>query len=71
MPATKVYVKVLLASTSVVVSAPITVLAATFSATVDALNAMSVGTSLTFVTVRVNSRSKVNPPASVVRTRTA
>ena len=70
VPATMVYVKVLLASTSVVVSAPITVLAATFSATLVALNAISVGTSLTFVTVRVNTFSKLKPPWSVVLTLT-
>ena len=56
------YVKVLLTSTSVVVSAPITVLAATFSVTVVALNAISVGTSFTLVTVMVNAFSKLKPP---------
>ena len=67
-PATKVYVNVLPASESVVLSVPITVLAATFSVTVVALNAIAIGASLTLVTVMVNAFSKLKPPWSVVLT---
>ena len=42
-------------STSVVLRVPITVLAATFSLTLVALNVMSVGASLTLLTLMVNA----------------
>ena len=62
VPATKVYVKVLPASTSVVLSVPIVLFAATFSATEFAVKAISDGTSLTLVIVMVSAFSKLKPP---------
>jgi len=64
-------VKVLLASGSVVESVPMAAETALFSAIEVAVRAMSVGVSLTFVTVIVNCYSNQSPPWSVDRTRTA
>ena len=57
------------ASTSVVASVPTVVPAAWFSGTVLVDRAMSVGPSLTLLTVIVNTFSNVSGPLSVVRTR--
>ena len=62
VPATKVYVKVLSASTSVVLSVPIVLFADIFSATEFAVKAISDGTSLTLVIVMVSAFSKLKPP---------
>ena len=70
VPVTSVYVKVLVASGSVVERVPTTALAPAFSAIDDAERATSVGVSLTFVTVIVNAFSVKSPPWSVERTRT-
>ena len=60
---------VLPASGSVVESAPTVVPEAWFSATLAAESAMSVGVSLTLVTVIVKTFSKSSAPWSVERTR--
>ena len=57
-------------SGSVVDSVPTTALAPAFSAIVLFDSAMSVGVSLTLVTVMAKAFSKNRPPASVLRTRT-
>ncbi len=48
---------------------PTVVPEASFSATLELLSAMSVGASLTLVTVIVKTFSKVSRPLSVARTR--
>ncbi len=70
-PETSEYVAVSPASTSVVLSVPTIALEPAFSAIEFTLREMSVGVSLTFVTVIVNVLSKVEFPASVVRTQIA
>ena len=70
MPATRVSVKVLPESGSVVESVPMTAPTALSSAIEVAEMAMSVGFSLTFVTEIVNAFSVKSPPWSVERTRT-
>ena len=58
------------ASWSVALRVPMTVPAGSFSATDALLRAMSVGASLTLVTVMVKDFSKTLPAESVVRTLT-
>ena len=70
VPPTRVYVKVLSASESVVESVPMKAPSALFSAIEVADRAMSVGISLTFVTEIANAFSVKSPPWSVERTRT-
>ena len=70
VPLTSVKVCVDPASTSVAVNVPTIAFAALFSARLLADSAMSVGASLTSVTVMAKAFSKNRPPASVARTRT-
>ena len=69
VPATSVYVKVFAASTSVVLRAPTAALGPAFSEMLEADNTISVGASLTFVTLITNDFSVNNPTGSVDRIR--
>ena len=70
VPATKLYVNVLLASGSVVPSVPTVAFVPEFSAIRAEEMTMSIGASLTFVTLITNTFSVNKPPWSVDRKRT-
>ncbi len=69
VPATRLKLCVLAASGSVAESVPTVVPDAWFSATLVLDSPMSVGASLTLLTVIVNTFSNVSEPLSVLRTR--